>query len=622
MNSCQDTLAPDDIMCNEAHCNTFSYSSNFHRICTCEKWDANSQQWVPLPNCNPKDSNYPVQTTVCYNQVTHEQRAISPAACTQLIRQDANWLSTSCYCCCTCFANGTLITVPEGKTKAIETLGIGEMIVTSKVSGKRGKLKFDWKPAKVSFSNGTGPKSTEPVMIYIEFGDTNHLIVTPDHLFLMSNGKLKRADKLAPAKDDLVLSDGTTTHINKITIGQYVGGVHHIATTVEDLAHFKGTVDDHLLVAAGVVTGDYLLQMFQKSDKMKDLMDDGHDNLPTLGTQAYVNTHVHLNATQYFAEDKSTKTGLTKNPLFKSYTKSSTHIPDHALHFVNKKQEEDINNNPQTVKRPFSNKAGMSTVKYLFSLYKSFYPDINFYLDWEKTELNAYSFVHYGQKHVIVSGGLVRTGCLQMEGLAVIIAHEIGHLIGGSPDDVNGFSCEAQSDYFGIGVVMREVFYLKFWNQVLTPGLEQLTQYFQLISTGNAAPINKDICKYPGIQCRLDAMNAAMMGDDLPRCAGGTTTTSLQLLGDEIGQSDKGEKYVILKFNMPVAKATAEDLKNYAIDPACKLTSAKVLDDVTRVMIIGEFETDTEYTITVSKVYGADGSGLDLTKSTARFEGL
>lgn len=113
-------------------------------------------------------------------------------------------------------------------------------------------------------------------MVYIRAAGDRQWVASFDHLFLMSNGKLKRADRLVPGRDQLMTAEGTALDINSCQIGIWRGGLHHIATGL----HFTGTLDGHLINSAGVVSGDYCLQINQHELAKMGLM-DGPDDTPS-----------------------------------------------------------------------------------------------------------------------------------------------------------------------------------------------------------------------------------------------------------------------------------------------------------------------------------------------------
>lgn len=149
----------------------------------------------------------------------------------------------------TCTAYGTKIAVPDGDKK-IEMFNVGDQVLAADMS-------LNWSPTKISFSSGTGASSQQSTMVYIHFGDNDIMIVTPDQLFMLSDRKLKRADRLIAGKDNLVDQNGKPVAINNIAIGRYKGGIHHISTSL----NYNGSPDGHLLLAEGVVIGDFTLQI-------------------------------------------------------------------------------------------------------------------------------------------------------------------------------------------------------------------------------------------------------------------------------------------------------------------------------------------------------------------------
>ena len=87
-------------------------------------------------------------------------------------------------------------------------------------------------------------------------GGATSLVVAADHVFLLSDFTLRRAEFLAPGRDELMSADGQPVPILSIKAGEGVAGLHHIATS-DTIAT---CVDGHLLNMKGVVTGDWALQ--------------------------------------------------------------------------------------------------------------------------------------------------------------------------------------------------------------------------------------------------------------------------------------------------------------------------------------------------------------------------
>lgn len=101
-------------------------------------------------------------------------------------------------------------------------------------------------------------------MVYLRFGEEQSLICTPDAVVLLPNGELRRSVKLNP-RDQLVDKDGNAVPIESVVLGYYLGGVHDLATDAP-----TGSIDGHLLVANGVVIGDYTLETESPASAKKD----------------------------------------------------------------------------------------------------------------------------------------------------------------------------------------------------------------------------------------------------------------------------------------------------------------------------------------------------------------
>lgn len=121
--------------------------------------------------------------------------------------------------------------------------------------------------------------------------DQKHLLVTGSQPFLMKDGTLKQAHKLVPGKDELVCADGSTTPLISLEIGLFKKSVHHIATSAEKAI----SLDEHLLLANGIVIGDYATQIGMTT--LNSSIEDKYKDHPSLGTKAYNEANTHLDTT-------------------------------------------------------------------------------------------------------------------------------------------------------------------------------------------------------------------------------------------------------------------------------------------------------------------------------------
>ena len=149
------------------------------------------------------------------------------------------------------FASSTPIAVSAGQSR-ISDINVGDNVLA--LSGKT------WSPQRVVFSSGTA--SGTNIMVYITYGSGSSpstLIVSPDHVFLLSSGKLVTAQMLVPGAQQLMRHDLTPVPILTVSLGNYNGGIHDIATTYSPT---NVTTDNHLIDSNGVVSGDFFLQLY------------------------------------------------------------------------------------------------------------------------------------------------------------------------------------------------------------------------------------------------------------------------------------------------------------------------------------------------------------------------
>ncbi|WP_125719197.1 Hint domain-containing protein [Flavobacterium ustbae] len=163
-----------------------------------------------------------------------------------------------------CMAGHTAIATPSGE-KAISDLYKGDSVLAFSAKLESGKLQLSSSEGKVTFSGGTQGFNNA---LYLVFGDNKEMICTMDQPFLLENGKYARGIQLIPGQH-LVDKDGNSVEVKLVSLGQYYGIINGIA--VNDLKFTSP--DDHLLLAQGVIVGDFIFQMYFDSlpDNLKEI---------------------------------------------------------------------------------------------------------------------------------------------------------------------------------------------------------------------------------------------------------------------------------------------------------------------------------------------------------------
>jgi len=505
-----------------------------------------------------------------------------------------------CYCCCSCMAWGTKIATPDGD-KEVQTFVVGDAVLAAGSDLK-------WRPYAVEWSDGVPPGQNygKPMMtVYFQLdGKIGSLIVTSDQVFLLSNGLLSRTELLVPGKDQLVSATGVAVPIISIEGGYFYGGVHHIATS-ETVAT---SADGHLLNARGIVVGDWALQIADiESGKVGGAKFATMAEPVTLNTEAYVAKHKHLVGGIYTHAVKGTDWEHARPANFVPYSKVASEVPAEARRFFTKAQAEDIYNKLHPA--PPQNTAGQDIVYNLFSTFQGFYPDVHFKLEWSELLPNAFSWFTLDVPFVTVNGGLVRIPGVGFNTLAVIIAHEIGHLYGGPPLTGNGkYSCEGQADYSALKAVLPRLFLepARFL-EVGPSGIEGVEALFNAINPENRKGIPGQTCDGISTECRSDCMWSPLTARGLPECAGGRKILDLELesaVAEPVGELTT----VMVTFNQAVNRSSSTHPSYYTFTPAAEVTGAKsVAQQPDRVVLTTILDPQTTYTLTVTNVISADG---------------
>lgn len=509
--------------------------------------------------------------------------------------------TTTCFCCCSCFAYGTKIADTIDTTKDIQLFRVGEPVLAA---GRD----LNWSEATVEFSAGVKPHphyGKTVIVVYYGTADRKRsIVVTPDHVFAVKAGEglaIKRARRLVAGDDQLIASDGSPVAILATETGGWHQGLHHIATTNRPAKNLEG----HLLISDGLVSADWAVQISDLDSGAFAALNTSSDD-PELGTAEFEAQHPSLARGRFAAVSPGAEIEDLRPDGFLPYGRETLEIPADAAPFLTRAQAEELLENGK--QRPVTDSAGQEAVFYLFKLIACFYPDINFHMVWDELLPNAYSFRRYGLDVVVLSGGLVRTEGVTFDGLALILAHEVGHLIGGPPlDPSNRYSCQGQADFAGMGAVLRGVHWVGDYAGKSTSGLDEVRKLFGLIK---AEPECPDKCNNISLDCRLAAMRAAMRMGPLPECAGGPAVPFLAPIGVRV-ETGRVTSQVLVTFNLPLAHGKIEK-SSLSFAPEAAIPSAEVSRQFPELLtIVAELAPHQFYELTIENLVSEDGRELD-----------
>jgi hypothetical protein len=112
----------------------------------------------------------------------------------------------------------------------------------------------------------------------------------------------------------------------------------------------------------------------------------------------------------------------------------------------------------------------------LVAKFQSRFPEILYDIDLDVELANAQAFIKDGRKRVRLYGGLVRHRRIGSAGLAVALAHETGHHMGGEPylQFYHWLSSEERATEWAVAVGLPRVFGRRICGRVAKRGVEQL----------------------------------------------------------------------------------------------------------------------------------------------------
>jgi hypothetical protein len=497
-----------------------------------------------------------------------------------------------CYCCCSCFAYGTPIEVEPQAYKLIEHIAVGETVLATDASVS------EWKPRKVTELGGIAPEFQVDFMLFGRFrmadGTLRHLITSADHLFLLPDRRLRPMQDLRPG-DELRQADGGIAAVDFVTWIQFSGGVRHLA-----LGEWrKGEpLDGHLVNANGLVTTDLSVQLSHYGggavEHLAGIATD--EDRPPIGSTAFFARYDTRSYSEFVNDPDAWPAGV------RALSRTLLNIPVSALAYFSQEQAEDIQRSEGA--QNLGDSASLALTRYLFKTCGAWYPDLYFIVDWANELPNAWYFIEYEQRFVVLSGGLVRLPELQREGLAIILSHLVAQS--------RGHGCTGPADYHGVALFLNEVWRDELWFETFDLGYPQLVKVFDRILPEHAGEDPDNICRRPSIACRKETLQSATHFGGVPECAKPAPDFAVT------GARAENLTDVVVTFNHPVNVATATNPASYRLDPAATVLAVEAKDREARLNVQG-LRASRAYELRVENVISDRGRPLSPGHATATF---
>jgi Zn-dependent protease with chaperone function len=151
----------------------------------------------------------------------------------------------------------------------------------------------------------------------------------------------------------------------------------------------------------------------------------------------------------------------------------------------------------------------------LFDKFGREFPEVTYELLWDSPTVNAQAWWLGSARYVRVYGGLVRHRAITRYGLALMLAHETGHHLGGLPHDpaMPWMTWQGQADYWAAGIAMPRI-----WGPraraVTLRGAREIVALHRMLAS-QLVDDEPDL----SAECRYRIFQSGALGEDLPDCA-------------------------------------------------------------------------------------------------------
>jgi hypothetical protein len=142
----------------------------------------------------------------------------------------------------------------------------------------------------------------------------------------------------------------------------------------------------------------------------------------------------------------------------------------------------------------------------LIALFAQGFPQITYTLMWDSLLINAQAWRLGEQRHVYLYGGLVRHPAITRAGLALTLAHETGHHLGGEPYDpvMTWMTTEGQSDQWAAVSCMPSLFGSRASSLTLR-GAQEIAAVQEEFRDGHDTEVNERLIRFFSCVQRLSS---------------------------------------------------------------------------------------------------------------------
>lgn len=460
---------------------------------------------MALPYCDTIIANYCSHQKPDIDSACHEE---GKEAGKHIMFQPIPGKKTTCWCVCSCLGSGTAVTLGDGSTQPVSELVAGRTQVLAAGKG----LAFT--PTVVQQVSAAAPGVTENT-IYLSYriaGAPHELVLTMDHPVYVqqrSGARLIVAAGNLQADDMLLDRNGATVSIDAIRWGSYPQ-FWELATTMDPPPN--ADLDGHLVLTEGIVTGDFAVATYVDYPLGLGTTAPGTDaDRPDVGTPQWRARHGYVETDAVIEVHGET---------FVPAETKRVHVPAHASAFLPSLQAAELEA-PEIPKRPLGDQYYLEECQWLIDkVYRPLYPEVTFLFDWYSDTVNSFSWVDVDSKdkYVYLSGALARIEGFDYEGVALALAHEIGHLYG-KPVVRDGVTCEGEADFYGALNVLRRVWFGEYYFEFTSRAVEQLTTLYAYLAPAPGPLTDAAGDPYPSNDCRIETIDTAMRSPKIPACA-------------------------------------------------------------------------------------------------------